>query len=152
MSTTRVEATFSARRRIVTSNSTVGKIANSSGLRTWNTAMTMTSDSAMLNVNNTSSITGGSGRIIIASSEMRPIGTPMPIRISMGRKPAWWVLLSAIQLRLVDDRRRRRLGATRHGSLELVDVGQDLRHGDVQRGRHFVAEFDAAIESASQRR
>ena len=63
---------------MVTSSSTVGKIANSSGRLTLNTAMTMTSDSAMLNVNNTSSITGGSGRIIIARIEMRPMGTPMP--------------------------------------------------------------------------
>ena len=32
----------------------------------------MTSDSAMLNVNNTSSMNGGSGRIIIARMAMRP--------------------------------------------------------------------------------
>ena len=67
---------------MVTSNSTVGKIAKSSGRLTLNTAMTMTSDSAMLNVNNTSSTTGGSGRIIIARIEMRPSGMPMPSRIS----------------------------------------------------------------------
>ena len=65
---------------MVASSSTVGKIANSSGRLTLNTAITMTSDSAMLNVNSTSSITGGSGRIIIASIEMRPMGTPSPKR------------------------------------------------------------------------
>ncbi len=59
---------------MVTSSNTVGKIAKSSGRLTLNTAMTMTSDSAMLNVNNTSSTTGGSGRIIIARIEMRPDG------------------------------------------------------------------------------
>ena len=47
---------------------------------------------------------------------------------------------------------RRRLRATRHGSLELVDVGEHLRHGDVERGGHFVAELDAAIQRARQRR
>ena len=52
---------------MVTSSSTVGKIAKSSGRLTLNTAITMTSDSAMLNVNSTSSSNGGSGRIIIAS-------------------------------------------------------------------------------------
>ncbi len=69
---------MSARRKRVTSNSTVGKTANSSGRLTLNTAMTMTSDSAMLNVNNTSSMSGGSGRIIIARMATRPSGTPMP--------------------------------------------------------------------------
>ena len=66
---------------MVTSSSTVGKIAKSSGRLTLNTAMTITSDSAMLNVNNTSSTTGGSGRIIIARIEMSPRGMPMPNRI-----------------------------------------------------------------------
>ena len=85
ISTTRVDATLSARRRMVTSSSTVGKIANSSGRLTLNTAMTMTSDSAMLNVNSTSRITGGSGRIIIARIEMSPTGTPMLMRSSVTR-------------------------------------------------------------------
>jgi hypothetical protein len=85
MSTTRVDATFNASRKRVTNNSTVGKIANSSGRLTLNTAMTMTSDSAMLNVNSTSSITGGSGRIIIARMDSRPSGTPMPERIMVAK-------------------------------------------------------------------
>jgi hypothetical protein len=60
-STTRVEATFSARRSNVASSSTVGKIAKSSGRDTLTTAITTSTESAMLNVNSTSSASGGSG-------------------------------------------------------------------------------------------
>ena len=80
---------------MVTSSNTVGKIANSSGRRTWNTAITMTSDSAMLNVNSTSSMNGGSGRIIMARMATRPTGTPMPTFIR-GLKPEPGLPLSAI--------------------------------------------------------
>jgi hypothetical protein len=78
ISTTRVEATFSASRSIVAISSTDGKIAKSSGLRIENTEMTISSDSAMLKVNSTSSASGGSGTTIIASIASRATGTPTP--------------------------------------------------------------------------
>ena len=48
INTTRVEATLSASRNTVATNKTLGKVANSSGLRIENTATTIISDSAML--------------------------------------------------------------------------------------------------------
>src|ERR1044071_9220324 len=121
MSTTRVEATFSARRSRVTNNSTVGKIANSSGRLTWNTAMTMTSDSAMLNVNSTSSMNAGSGRIIMARIEMRPMGTPMP------------AFRSDLEHRHDDDQRQRD-----------VEREQHVQHERRQRQDHHGEDRDEA--------
>src|SRR5688572_3868682 len=155
-STTRVEATLSASRRMVTSSSTVGKIANSSGRFTWNTAMMMTSDSAMLNVNKTSSISGGSGRIIIARMAIRPSGTPMPSRISGPLKgefeSALSVAIGSQSEGLLNRGRRRRRRTTLARGAQLVDVGQDLRHGHVERGGDLTAKFDALVERARQRR
>ena len=53
-----MDATLSANRKIVVINSTVGKIAKSSGLRTENTAISTITDKAMLKVNSTSSTSG----------------------------------------------------------------------------------------------
>ncbi len=41
----------------------------------------MMMDSAMLNVNSTSSAMGGNGRMTMARTASTPIGTPNPVRI-----------------------------------------------------------------------
>ena len=78
-STTRVEATFSARRSSVTSSSTLGKIENSSGRLTYTTASSTTSDIAMLTVNSASSTSGESGTMTIASIASTITGVASPL-------------------------------------------------------------------------
>ena len=85
ISTTRVEATFSASRNSVAISSTDGKIAKSSGLRTVNTATVIISDSAMLKVNSRSSAKAGSGSTTMASSASTATGMPRPLS-SISRK------------------------------------------------------------------
>jgi hypothetical protein len=50
----------------------------SSGRETFTTAMTTSTDKAMLNVNSTSSASGGNGRITIASTASSSSGAPTP--------------------------------------------------------------------------
>src|SRR5210317_2338847 len=64
-STTRVEATFSARRSKVAKRRTVGKEEKSSGLSELIQIITMIRESAMLAVKNRSSKMGGSGITIM---------------------------------------------------------------------------------------
>ena len=71
---------MSASRSKVASNSTVGKIAKSSGLETLTTAIATSTESAMLKVNSTSSASGGSGSTIIARTDSSMNGAPAPRR------------------------------------------------------------------------
>ena len=73
-----MDATLSANRKIVVINSTVGKIAKSSGLRTENTAISTITDKAMLKVNSTSSTSGGSGSTTIESIARIAAGIATP--------------------------------------------------------------------------
>ena len=69
---------MSARRSRVASSNTVGKMPKSSGRAILTTAMTTSTDSAMLNVNSTSSASGGSGNTTIASTASSISGAPTP--------------------------------------------------------------------------
>src|SRR5258705_12720393 len=102
------------------------------------TARMMTSESEMLNVNSTSSRNGGNGNTIMASTTMRRIGTPSPLRA----KPAIVPPRLTVAMALVEIRAQRRLRPRnarerlRGEAAHLVDVGQYLRDGDIQSDRN----------------
>jgi hypothetical protein len=77
-STTRVEATLSARRSRVASSSTEGKTAKSSGRNTYTLANSTTSESMILKVNSVSSKKVGSGTTSMASMIITISGAPRP--------------------------------------------------------------------------
>ena len=76
--TTRVDATFSARRNRVATSSIEGNMAKSSGRSAYTVTNRTTRESAILNVKNTSSTNAGSGSTIIASNMRMSSGAPMP--------------------------------------------------------------------------
>ena len=122
---------MSASRSKVASSSTVGKIAKSSGLDTWNTASMISSDNAILKVNNTSSASGGSGSTTIDRIANKPMGTPMP-RVSDFNQPTPATGASAavpIAALLTT--------TPRHASLVVRYSGQSLAAQAIQR-RYFA--------------
>ena len=74
-STTRVEATLSARRSKVANSRTEGKAEKSSGLPAFIAAISTATDSAMLKTKNTSSINAGIGTIISTMIVKIPTGS-----------------------------------------------------------------------------
>ncbi|MNN07861.1 hypothetical protein D3C81_1206970 [compost metagenome] len=83
--TTRVDATFRARRSSVATSRMVGNAAKSSGRRAYTHTSRTTIDRAMLKVKNTSSRNGGIGNIIIANITSSNSGTPRLPRPSPAR-------------------------------------------------------------------
>ena len=107
----------------------------------------MPSDSAMLNVNMTSSASGGSGTSIIASIASSSTGKPSPWTMSV---ISFCLLVryrpssSPCHLELVFvDVGHGRLGARLPGRqrfVQLVDVSEDLSDGRVQARRDLLAD------------
>src|ERR1700729_798243 len=113
----------------------------------------------MLNVNSASRMIGGSGNTTIARTARTPTGTPIPVRrmsFIVGMAVVFVPVAIALVLRLVEFRIdfgwRRWLHAVAARRLQLVDVGEDLRHGDIQRCRDFSADLHALEQGARQGR
>ena len=73
-----MEATLSDKRSSVVTSSTVGNTAKSSGLTVFMPTSSTMIENAMLKVKNMSSMNGGSGNTIIASSITISIGPARP--------------------------------------------------------------------------
>ena len=87
-STSRVDDTASASRRIVPTSTTVGKTANSSGLRTCIATSSTSSAIAMLPAMSTSSRAAGSGTTIMITTTTTTIGTAsLAIRLDGMQEP-----------------------------------------------------------------
>src|SRR5579864_9011294 len=120
-------------------------------------AITITNDSAMLNVNSMSSTSGGNDRTNMASTASTPTGTPMPVRIS-SRRGGSESVADAVAMSMLD-RIDRRIDIRRCGwmhavaacAAQLVDVSQHLRDGDIQRCRDLAADLNALEQRAGQR-
>src|ERR1700722_15043513 len=109
---------------------------------------------AMLKVKSASSAIGGSGSTTMARAASTPTGRPRPGR-SMARSGgvagAEVAVAMALVPRCVDrgvecGRRGRRCVATA-GRAQLIDVGQDLGHRDIQRRWDLFADVDACMQS-----
>ena len=74
-----MDATFSERRSNVVSNSTVGNTAKSSGLRMYADTIITVSDKAILSEKKVSSIHGGMGRTMSASTAITSNGAVKPL-------------------------------------------------------------------------
>src|SRR5579859_5279370 len=123
----------------------------------------ITIDKAMLNVNSTSRAIGGSGNTTIARTASTPIGTPNPAR-NISRMPGIpvgtvvVVVVAMIYLVLVrvgiesriDGRSLRHHGPVTSGALHLVDVGENLRYGDVEIARDLATDLHVTMQSARQ--
>ena len=77
-STTRVDATFNARRNRVANRRTVGKAEKSSGFLAFKATIRMATDSPRLNTKNTSSSTAGTGTTISRIRARMPAGSTPP--------------------------------------------------------------------------
>ena len=140
----RVEATFSASRKSVTTSSSDGKIENSSGCCVYMLTMRMMSASEIETARSRSTRSGGSGITMITTTATSAKGTH---HLAGRRSPATAVGRAGA--------RRRSPSATGPpggvAAPERVDVGEDLRDRAVERGRDLGAELDGPVEGPRER-
>src|SRR5579859_5010297 len=114
----------------------------------------------MLKLKSMSRMKGGSGNIIIASAASMITGAPSPRRPSVFRVPR--VVVSAItvpselvrthQVRIdIGLRRLRRRITALHRLLELEDVSEHLRHGDIERRGNFAIDARGRVQRTRER-
>src|SRR3569832_887219 len=147
-STTRVDATLSARRSKVATKRMVGKDEKSRGFFEYTPDSSTTSESEIMKEKKKSSRKGGSGSTIIASIITSSKGEPLPARERLYNPTitSAWLMSDLYMLRafsfcasipphtyryrqIVDSGRCARGLAIL--ALHLIDIGQHLRHGDV---------------------
>ena len=102
----------------------------------------MTSDREMLKVKSTSRRNAGNGSTIMASTTMTSTGTPRPLRANSPKVAAEGagVHTSAYSSPSLGSGRARRAASGRIQGADPEDVGEHLRHGEIQTRRNLLVE------------